>query len=54
MAIESRLGMATFVKSLFATQPHFSWKALRDYGLIFLGALLQALAIRLFLVLPTW
>jgi uncharacterized membrane-anchored protein YitT (DUF2179 family) len=42
--------MATFVKSLFGTEKQFSWDALRDYGLILIGALLQALAIRLFLV----
>jgi uncharacterized membrane-anchored protein YitT (DUF2179 family) len=42
--------MTTIVKSLFTKDAHFSWKALRDYALIALGALLQALAIRLFLV----
>ncbi len=42
--------MAAFVRSLFSGEAHFSWKALRDYGLIFIGALLQAIAIRLFLV----
>ncbi len=42
--------MAAFVKSFFAGNLHFSWKTLRDYGLIVLGALLQAMAIRLFLV----
>jgi uncharacterized membrane-anchored protein YitT (DUF2179 family) len=42
--------MTPFVKSLSSLFKHFSWKALRDYGLIALGGLLQALAIRLFLV----
>ncbi len=41
---------SAFVKSLFSGELHFSWKSLRDYGLILLGALLQAVAIRLFLV----
>jgi len=42
--------MNTLVKSQFHLFEHFSWKSLRDYGLITLGGLLQALAIRLFLV----
>jgi uncharacterized membrane-anchored protein YitT (DUF2179 family) len=42
--------MSAFVKSFFAGDFRFSWITLRDYGLILLGALLQALAIRLFLV----
>jgi len=33
-----------------AQRPQFSWQALRDYSLIGLGSLLQALALRLFLV----
>lgn len=37
-------------RSLFTQSPHLSWTTLRDYLLIALGALLQALAIRLFLV----
>lgn len=42
--------MAAPVKSTFPNLAHFSWTTLRDYGLITLGGLLQALAIRLFLV----
>jgi uncharacterized membrane-anchored protein YitT (DUF2179 family) len=42
--------MSALGKPLLPTQANFSWKALRDYGLIFVGALLQAMAIRLFLV----
>ncbi len=42
--------MANLTRSSLPWRAHFSWKALRDYGLITLGALLQALAIRLFLV----
>jgi uncharacterized membrane-anchored protein YitT (DUF2179 family) len=34
----------------FTQSSHFSWQAVRDYLLILLGALLQALSIRLFLV----
>ncbi|MEL7627220.1 MAG: YitT family protein [Anaerolineaceae bacterium] len=34
----------------FFTQLDFSWKSLRDYGLIILGGFLQALALRTFLV----
>jgi uncharacterized membrane-anchored protein YitT (DUF2179 family) len=35
---------------IFFTQLDFSWKSLRDYGLIILGGFLQALALRTFLV----
>jgi uncharacterized membrane-anchored protein YitT (DUF2179 family) len=42
--------MRTFFSTLLHQHPHFSWKTTRDYLLIALGALLQALAIRLFLV----
>ncbi len=41
--------MQKFFKSTFS-HPHFTWAAARDYLLIALGCLLQALAIRLFLV----
>ncbi|MDD2523187.1 MAG: YitT family protein [Anaerolineaceae bacterium] len=34
----------------FFSQLDFSWKSLRDYGLIILGGLVQALALRTFLV----
>jgi uncharacterized membrane-anchored protein YitT (DUF2179 family) len=37
-------------KALFKGPPSFSWQAGRDYVFILLGALLQALALRLFLV----
>jgi uncharacterized membrane-anchored protein YitT (DUF2179 family) len=42
--------MQATMKALTRQRPRFSWAALRDYVLIALGALLQALAIRLFLV----
>lgn len=42
--------MHTFFSSLFNPRPQFSWAAARDYLLIGLGSLLQALSIRLFLV----
>ena len=42
--------MHDFFSSLFNPRPHFSWAAARDYLLIGLGSLLQALSIRLFLV----
>ena len=41
---------ANYWKSYFSERPRFSWRSGRDYLLIALGALLQALAIRLFLV----
>jgi uncharacterized membrane-anchored protein YitT (DUF2179 family) len=41
--------MRSLFKSIFS-HPHFSWAAGRDYLLIAIGVLLQALAIRLFLV----
>lgn len=42
--------MPTLSKTFNGQPMRFSWGALRDYGLITAGALLQALAIRLFLV----
>lgn len=42
--------MRAFWREVFLRKPDFSWEAVRDYGLIGLGALLQALALRLFLV----
>ncbi len=42
--------MHAFFSSLLHQRRHFSWKIFRDYLFIALGALLQALAIRLFLV----
>lgn len=42
--------MHAFFASLFNPRPQFSWAAARDYLLIGLGSLLQALSIRLFLV----
>ncbi len=42
--------METFWKSFFAQRPVFSWSGLSDFGLISAGALLQALAWRLFMV----
>jgi uncharacterized membrane-anchored protein YitT (DUF2179 family) len=42
--------MHAFFSSLLHQRRNFSWKILRDYLYIALGALLQALAIRLFLV----
>jgi uncharacterized membrane-anchored protein YitT (DUF2179 family) len=42
--------MRTFFSSLLHQRRQFSWKILRDYVFIAAGALLQALAIRLFLV----
>ena len=42
--------MRTFFTSLVNQPPHLSWSSTRDYLLIGLGALLQALSIRLFLV----
>lgn len=37
-------------KAIIGSRPRLTWSAVRDYGLIALGTLLQALAIRLFLV----
>ena len=42
--------MSALWKSIVSQPYHFSWSGLGDYLLIFVGALLQALAIRLFLV----
>ncbi len=42
--------MSTAWKSFLSQGYHFSWAGFSDYLLIFAGALLQALAIRLFLV----
>jgi uncharacterized membrane-anchored protein YitT (DUF2179 family) len=36
--------------NVFTRLPSFSWAALRDYGLILLGGLIQAIGLRLFLV----
>ena len=38
------------MKTLFEKHALFSWSAVRDYSIIFTGALLQALALRVFLV----
>jgi uncharacterized membrane-anchored protein YitT (DUF2179 family) len=40
----------SFLRSVIPAQPHFTWQGFRNYLLITLGALLQALSIRLFLV----
>src|SRR5512139_2098358 len=42
--------MRAFLKATFVQKPHFSWQGFLDFLLIACGALLQALAIRLFLV----
>ena len=42
--------MRAFFSSVLQQRPRFSWASARDYLFIALGALLQALAIRLFLV----
>lgn len=42
--------MRSILKSIVSLHPRFTWQGLRDYLLITLGALLQALSIRLFLV----
>lgn len=42
--------LKSFSRSILSAEPHFTWKIFRDYLLITLGALLQALSIRLFLV----
>jgi uncharacterized membrane-anchored protein YitT (DUF2179 family) len=42
--------MRSFWETIIARPRRFSWQAARDYALIAAGALLQALAIRLFLV----
>ncbi len=42
--------MKTFWKNFFAQRPRFTWGGLRDYALISAGALLQALAWRIFMV----
>lgn len=44
------MAMSVIIKSIRNEQYQFSWLGLRDYLLIFIGAMLQALAIRLFLV----
>ncbi len=43
------LSFMDFLRSLRG-EIHFSWRTVRDYGLIIIGALIQALAMRLFLV----
>jgi uncharacterized membrane-anchored protein YitT (DUF2179 family) len=42
--------MRSFWKAVFAEKGRLTWETVKDYGLIATGALLQALAIRLFLV----
>lgn len=42
--------MRRFWRQVIFQERHFTWRSLQDYGLILLGALLQALALRLFLV----
>lgn len=42
--------MRAFFSAILQQRPRFTWASARDYLLIALGALLQALAIRLFLV----
>lgn len=42
--------LTSFFRPILATPLHFSWKSLGDFVLITLGALLQAFAVRLFLV----
>jgi len=42
--------MLRFFSSLVTQRPHLSWSTTRDYLLIVMGALLQALSIRMFLV----
>jgi len=44
--------MQNFWRTTFSQHPHFTWTGLRDYLFIAIGACLQALALRLFLV-PT-
>lgn len=44
------MAMSVIIKSIRSEHYQFSWVGLRDYLLIFIGAMLQALAIRLFLV----
>ena len=42
--------MRAFWNQLSTEEPRWSWAAARDYALILLGAVLQALSLRLFLV----
>lgn len=42
--------MRKFWRDVIFREHQFSWRSLQDYGLILVGALLQALALRLFLV----
>lgn len=42
--------MQAFIRQIFTQKPRFSWQGLIDYLLIAIGALFQALAVRLFLV----
>jgi hypothetical protein len=42
--------MRSFWKAVLAKRGRLTWGTAKDYGLIATGALLQALAIRLFLV----
>ena len=45
----SKYGTKSIVKELFAP-PEFSWKNIQEYLLIMVGALVQALAMRMFLI----
>jgi len=38
------------MNKLFNTTSQFNWRTARDYLVIFMGALIQALALRIFLV----
>ena len=42
--------MRTYLREIVRQPYHFSWQTAQDYGLIAIGALLQAFALRLFLV----
>jgi uncharacterized membrane-anchored protein YitT (DUF2179 family) len=42
--------MRNFMLSVVHMRPRFSWRGLIEYGLILLGALLQAIGLRLFMV----
>ena len=42
--------MQAYWKRAFAHRPRLTWESVRDYAFIFSGALLQALSLRLFLI----
>ena len=42
--------MQAYWKRAFAHQPKMTWESGRDFGFIFIGALLQAISLRMFLV----